>query len=688
MTAACASCGAVTWAIDGLCPVCLVAPWPGHGDDEPDREPALLDQAPGYELLELLGRGGMGVVYRARQHNPPREVALKKLRAGEHATPEERRRFVTEIEAAARVRHPNIVEIYDVSRPDEPPYFTMPLFPTTLRAELGQYRAPRAAAALIAKLARAVRHAHKRGVLHRDLKPDNILIDERGEPHVADFGLAKQIGDTTLTPAGIGTPEYAAPEQLRNDRDAITTAVDQYSLGVMLYELLTGVRPFQSSGDVVALLHAICETEPPSPGTIVEGLPLDLEAVCLCSIARAPQDRYDTVGELADDLERFLRGEPTLARPPGMVARGRRFLWHHRLAMVLGGGALALLAVIAVLALDVAQEQSQLARTMRDGYVHTAQAMAGLVNQHLRRLEDQVVALAGTLDQDDLRGLGDLAPDPALLARIAAALAPHLRMHHQGKTDGFDDIWVFDRSGRLVVQLPLPDPKHADVRGKDYAWRDYFRGAKQIADEHLGGGYVARPLEAEITCTYKYGISVPIIDGQGWEGVLMAAKDTTDSSEFQLAGIAVGASDFPETSIVAPCDRERPAEPNRACPDSPRSGDCTVMHRNLGENGKSSRDETLDLNSHDDRPAEFGAFAEVEGTPFRVIVHQPPTSVLHLTREMPRRLVLPVVIVLAAWAAIFGLVQRRITRRRRGQVVMPVRTPLPVEPSKASTTQK
>jgi serine/threonine-protein kinase len=267
VTAQCAGCGAVAWAIDGLCPVCLVAPRPGHGDDDPGREASILDQTPGYELLELLGRGGMGVVYRARQHNPPREVALKKLRAGEQATPEERRRFVAEIQAAARVRHPSIVEIYDVSRPDEPPYFTMPLFPTTLRAELGHYRLPRAAAALIATIARAVRHAHKRGVLHRDLKPDNILIDERGQPHVADFGLAKQIGDATLTAVGIGTPEYAAPEQLRNDRDAITTAIDQYSLGVMLYELLTGVRPFQSTGDVVALLRAICETEPLSTAT-------------------------------------------------------------------------------------------------------------------------------------------------------------------------------------------------------------------------------------------------------------------------------------------------------------------------------------------------------------------------------------------------------------------------------------
>jgi eukaryotic-like serine/threonine-protein kinase len=495
MTAPCSSCGTVGCALDGLCPVCLVATPPGRGRDEPDRDPRPPNQPPGYDLLELLGRGGMGVVYRARQHNPPREVALKKLRAGEQATSEERRRFLIEIEAAARVRHANIVEIYDVSRPDEPPYFTMPLFPNTLRAELGQHRSPLAAAALIRTIARAVQHAHRRGVLHRDLKPDNILIDERGQPYVADFGLAKQVGDATLTAFGIGTPEYAAPEQLRNDRDAITTAADQYSLGVMLYELLTSERPFRSNGDVLALLRAICETEPQRPRALVRDLPRDLEAICLRSIARTPQERYDTVGAFADDLDRFLRGEPTAARPPGVVGRARRFLWNHRLAVGLGGSALILLTVIAGSALNLAHEQErQLSRSTQDGYMHTAQAIASLVTQHLRRQEDQVVTLAAALDKEDLRGLAGALPDPEVLSKLQAELTPYLRDSHKGGNDGFDDIWLFAQDGELIVQLPPPEqtPAHDNKRGQDYSWRDYFQGAKKKAIPGKGPqGYVA-----------------------------------------------------------------------------------------------------------------------------------------------------------------------------------------------------
>jgi hypothetical protein len=183
----------------------------------------------------------------------------------------------------------------------------------------------------------------------------------------------------------------------------------------------------------------------------------------------------------------------------------------------------------------------------------------------------------------------------------------------------------------------------------------------------------------------------------------MAAWDTTkDLREFQLNESAPESDDVLQTSIVAPCDRERPADPNRACSDSPRAGYCTVMHRHLGDKGKSPRDEAPELDrpmpsstdsyrdpisGNGERPAEFAAFAEAERTPFRVIVHHEPPSVIRLAREIPRRLVLPVIIVLAAWAAIYSLMQRRITRHRRGQVAMPVRTPPPPGPSRASTLE-
>lgn len=327
--------------------------------------------------------------------------------------------------------------------------------------------------------------------------------------------------------------------------------------------------------------------------------------------------------------------------------------------------------------------------------MYTAQAIASLVNQHLRRQEDQVVALGNVLDQEDLRGLADAPSNPELQSRLEGMLTPYLRDSHKGAKDGFDDIWLFDRSGTLVVQLPLPDRAHADKRGLNYSWRDYFLGARRIATDGGGArGYVAGAFKAEITGTYKYGISVPI-SSHGWEGVLMAAKGTTkDSNEFQLDA-AAESKDVPETSIVAPCDRRRSEEVEE-------THYCTVMHRRLAEAGESPHDDAPELhgsmpsstdNYRDpvtkdgDRPVEFAAFAQVKGTQFRVIVHQPPTRVISLAREMPRRIVLPVILALAAWAAIFGLGQRRVGRRRNKQVVTPVRTTLPALPSKVSTAE-
>jgi WD40 repeat protein len=295
----------------------------------PSRPPAV----PGYEILDEVGRGGMGVVYRARQLRLGRVVALKMILAGGHAGREDLERFQTEAEAVARLQHPGIVQIHEVGEHEGLPYFSLEFVPAgSLASKLrGDPWPAERAADVIEQLARAVHHAHQAGILHRDLKPANVLLAADGTPKITDFGLAKKLDGTTVatqTGAVMGTPSYMAPEQAHGRSRDVGPAVDVYALGAVLYELLTGRPPFKGTTALETLAQVV-SCEPVPPAHLAGKVSRDLETICLKCLRKEAARRYASAGDLADDLRRFRAGEPIRARPVGSAERALKWVKRH-----------------------------------------------------------------------------------------------------------------------------------------------------------------------------------------------------------------------------------------------------------------------------------------------------------------------------------------------------------------------
>jgi tRNA A-37 threonylcarbamoyl transferase component Bud32 len=301
-----------------------------------------------YELLEEIARGGMGVVWKARQSSLNRDVALKMIRAGTLASPDEVARFLREAEAAANLQHPNIVAIHEVGEHGGQHYFSMDYVDGLDLGALVKEgpMSPQRAARYVKIIAEAIQFAHQRGTLHRDLKPQNVLIDAADQPRITDFGLAKIMkDDSQLTQSGVvmGSPSYMPPEQAAGRHGDIGPASDVYSLGAMLYELLTGRPPFRGA-TAMATLRDVMENEPAAPRRLLGTIPPDLDTICLKCLEKSPSARYPTARALAEDLDRFLKGEPIQARPASAVRKAVSWARRHPAALT----ALAALVMVAL----------------------------------------------------------------------------------------------------------------------------------------------------------------------------------------------------------------------------------------------------------------------------------------------------------------------------------------------------
>ncbi|WP_437897316.1 serine/threonine protein kinase [Sorangium sp. So ce124] len=610
----------------GLCPRCVInrcIDWPDATYDA-DNVPKSVDQ---YRLEGELGRGGMGVVYRAFDSLSGRAVALKMIRDGAFASKGARRQFENEIRAQCTFEHPNIVKIYHVGVHEGCLFFTMQLMAaSTLADRRADFKDPRAAARLLEKLALAVHACHERKVLHRDLKPSNILFDENGEPHLADFGIAKRLDTDSSTATGmiVGTPCYMAPEQANGRSKEISAAADVWSLGVILYEMLVGRTPF--AGEATEVLRRYREEEPPSPVKFRKDLPRDLSAVCLACLRNEPRLRYPSAAALAADLRRWLDNEPTLARPRGLP---RRILWWcgRRRAVVGAVGAFALIVSMR-LSLHHVQMQEQARSAALANNAIIAEVVADALQTEIKSSGRIVQSLAN-----------DTYPRRLLLDMNWMDLEDYCRSRQL--LYGLSALSVLDEQGMLRAEWPPPSPSR---RNASQAWRDYFRGAYELAAAEGQNVYVSRAFRQQAGQEFVLAISAPLRHEDGSFLGVVSATISLESRFDILRRIR-----YCSTTLVSLRDRDS----DTADLPSPQDEDAILIHDGVnhsqvfpsGRNGKlrllrsrlpsyETHQEILDVvetdkeyvdpvsGSSSESPGErwLAAFAPVGGTKLIVIV--------------------------------------------------------------------
>jgi predicted Ser/Thr protein kinase len=486
---------------------------------------------PGYQIVEELSQGGMGIVYKARQLGLERMVAIKTMLPGGPAGEEQRARFLREAKLMAMLQHPNILPIYEVGQYQGIPFLTMEYADGgTLSQSLGgKPMPPRQAAELTAVLARAVHYAHQRGVIHRDLKPANVLLTVDGTPKIGDFGLAKCFEsptDHTRTGALLGTPSYMAPEQLGDGSVKAGPPVDVYALGATLYELLSGRPPFLAD-NALDTLQLVRLQEPVSLRRWQPKMPADLDTVGLKCLEKDPRRRYPSAQELADDLERFLHGEPIAARPAGLFERCRRWSRMHRAAAALIAAAALALTVILVLVLSFnhrlagelartnAEHERVLATKERLHWELTSE-VAGRLNSDLRELaavpSTMATLLENRTDWDEAglaRTMRDMLGKSPLIFGVCVAMEPF-----QWRADRQDFALYMYRGPKGLVSRQLLPPFYQPF----YRQWDWYKIAAASPSGRWGEPYVGLGADQTPMVTF----SVPIRRGGRFVGVVAA----------------------------------------------------------------------------------------------------------------------------------------------------------------------
>jgi tetratricopeptide (TPR) repeat protein len=501
-------------------------------------------KVPGYEILELLGRGGMAVVYKAKQLRLKRLVALKMIGAAEQAKPLLLQRFRSETEAVARLQHPNIVQIYETGEyetreGERRPFCSLELMEGgSLDKKLaGTPQAPEEAAQLVATIAGAAFAAHQRGIIHRDLKPANVLLTAEGVPKISDFGLAKQLdNDSVKTSTGVilGTPRYMAPEQAFAGGQPVGPLADVYALGAILYELLTGRPPFQGAS-VFDTLEQVREHEPVPPRSLQPKVPADLETICLKCLRKEPAQRYSTARELADDLQRFLAGQPILARP--VRAWERVFKWVKRRP------ALAALAAVSFLGLFSLAVVSYLYRAAQNQTLERERGQRAEVRESAQRLIAEGQAALATSAFDKARDrfatvLDSTRADPSL--EELHAEAQHLFEQASGQQNALEKYGQFVQKRDEALFFAILS------KGSDSETN--LRQAQQAAAQALGKFGVSGDFDAPPTVEPALDSRSADIKNDCYELLLILAETEAHSHTERALKLLTLASRFgPET---------------------------------------------------------------------------------------------------------------------------------------------